>query len=155
MKNVKCHICDHQNEIPDGQSPFCVRCGTDLTEPKVETKLMEDTKSARFATVDKMSSPGVEAFIYLTDKRLIAIPAKLQGFGLTGMVTAAVYNKMTSDQGLISIPFENMKTVRDGKFGLLVKALIVDTTDGELLKMGLSNRNEWKEAITKAISSLR
>jgi len=102
-----------------------------------------------------MSAPGWDAFIYLTNKRLIILPTKLEGLGLTGMVTAAVYNKITSEHGLISLPFENMKAVKDGKFGLLVKALIIDTTDGELVKIKVSKRDEWKAAITKAISALR
>ena len=155
MKNATCHICGYQNEIPDGQACLCALCGTDLATPKLEITLLEDTRSATFATADNMKTLGMEAHIYLTDKRLIIIPTKLQGLGLTGLLTAVVCNNMASGLSLFSIPYENMKSVRDGKFGLLVKALIVDTTDGELVKIKVSKRDEWKEAITKAIHALR
>lgn len=151
MKKMNCHICDYQgNEAQEGQPPFCVRCGADLSDPTLETKLMEAPPSATYATADRITALRMQTSIYLTDKRLILVPAKLSGFGLAGVLTAATYNKMTTASGVISIPFENVKDVRDGKFGLLVKALIVDTTDGEMVKITAPKRNVWKDALMKA-----
>ena len=151
MENVKCHICHSVNEITSGQTAFCGLCETDLASPQKETKLLEDIDNAQYSVADKTTSPGWEAFVYLTNQRLIVVPAKLKGSGLEGMLTAAVYNRMTKKSGVISIPFANIKAVRDGKMGLLMKALIVDTTDGELVKIKVSGRSEWKEALTKAM----
>ena len=148
MENTVCHICDYQNN----QTTFCERCGSNLSNSNEETIVLKASPSATYATADKMSSLRVNGFIYLTNKRLLIIPAKMSGFGLTSALTATVYNKMTTASGIISIPFEQMKLVRDGKFGLLVKALIIETTNGELVKMTLPKRNEWKDTIIKYMS---
>lgn len=55
---------------------------------------------------------------------------------------------------VLSIPLEQIKAVRDGKFGLLQKAIIIDTTNGELLKITVPKRKEWKEAIINIAPNL-
>lgn len=40
-----------------------------------------------------------------------------------------VYNKMTATSGFIAIPFEKVQSVRDGKCGLFVKAIIKATSN--------------------------
>ncbi|MFP3153520.1 hypothetical protein LQZ18_03665 [Lachnospiraceae bacterium ZAX-1] len=164
MEKVKCHICEHVNESENQRPTFCIRCGADLANPEVETKIMEHTnaRTGTYATSDKFSDIRKEAFIYLTNRRVIVIPATVDFYGLNlaGALTAVgakmLYSKLTSGQSsLISIPLENIKVVRDGKFGLLVKALIIETNDGEIVKMTVSKQNEWKDAITKATNSLR
>lgn len=143
---MKCHICSYPNE----QASFCALCGTDLANPNTETKHLESIHGALYSTVEKTMVAGWDAFIYLTNKRLIIVPAKLKGSGLDGMLAAAIYNKMTSKAGVISIPFEHIKAVRDGKMGLLFKAIVVDTTDGEVVKIKVSKRDEWKAALASA-----
>jgi len=155
MEILKCHICNHHvSEALSAQPTFCARCGADLANPETETKLKEAPPSATYSTSDSMTSLRKQAFIYLTNKRLILIPVKLQGFGLTSALTAMTYNKMTSKSGVISIPFENVKSIRDGKFGLFVKALIVDTTSNEMVKITVPKLNEWKETIIKNVNNL-
>ncbi|MDR3270312.1 MAG: hypothetical protein LBT32_02190 [Peptococcaceae bacterium] len=156
MKNIKCHICNYENESADGQATLCVACGAELADPKSETKLMEAITSATCATSDQLRDVRKECSIYLTDRRLIVIPADVQftGLNLTGILAAkaaqALHNKMTSNFGVISIPVKNIKTVRDGKFGLLVKAIIVETTGGEMVKITVPKRDEWKSALANA-----
>ena len=150
MKSIKCHVCCHVNEVLDEQSPFCVRCGADLIDLQAETKCIESS-AASYATSNGRFAVQTPAFAYLTDKRLILIPAKLTGFGLTGVLTSAIMNKMTSESGVISIQFEHVKAVKEGKFGLFVKAIIVETAGGEMVKMTVPNRNKWKEAITRTL----
>ena len=154
MTNMTCPICEFENE--DGQHSVCPICGVDLSNENAETKRMEATTSASFATSDRMSDLRKEAFIYLTDKRLIVIPAdvKITGYGLKGALVAAaanaIHRKMMNDVGVISVPLTDIKAVRDGKFGLLVKAIVIETTNNEIVKITVPKRNEWKEAITKA-----
>jgi len=128
-----------------------VQCDADLTDSKSEIKLLEDTHNALYSLVDKTMSPGWEAYVYLTNKRLIVVPAKMRGSGLDGRLAAVVYNKITSKSGLVSIPLTDITAVRDGKMGLLMKALIVDVADGELVKIKVGGREKWREAITEAI----
>ena len=144
---VYCHICDQSYAEQDGSPEVCGRCGADLSNPEKEKKIMEDTLRARFATSDRLGDNGKEANVYLTDKRFIAIPVKLQGFGLTGVVTAAIYNSMYKDMGIVSIALKDVKSVRDGKFGLLAKAIIIETAGNEMIKFTVSKRNEWMEAL--------
>jgi hypothetical protein len=94
----------------------------------------------------------MEASVYLTDRRVLVVPLKLQGYGLQGILTAAVYNKMTSKNGVISVPLSLVTGVRDGKFGF-VKALILDISDGGLLKITVPAREEWRAAIESARAS--
>ena len=156
MSSLHCHICGRDNEDSKNRL-FCAMCGADFTGSVIESKLMESKAAGSYATSDKISDIRKEAFIYLTDKRLIVIPAdvKYSSYNLTSALTAVVaktiWNKITSGQSsLISIPLENVKSVKDGKFGLLVKALIIETNDGELIKMAAPRLNEWKVAIAKA-----
>ena len=156
MGSLHCHICGRDNEASEDRL-FCVMCGADLSGSVIESTLMESKAAGSYATSDKIGDIRKEAFIYLTDKRLIVIPADVNfsGINLTGALTAVaaktLWNKITSGQSsLISVPLENVKSVKDGKFGLLVKALIIETKDGELVKMTAPKLNEWKEAIAKA-----
>ena len=156
MKSVKCHICSRENEISE-DAFFCVSCGADLSNPATESLLMESKKEGSYATSDKLTDVRKNAYIYLTNKRLIVIPAdvKYAGIGITGALTAlaaqATWNIIKSNQpNLISIPLERFKTQRDGRFGLLVKALIIETKDNEIIKIAAPNLKEWKDAITKA-----
>jgi len=156
MNNMKCPVCEFENKNEEGQHLVCLVCGVDLTNSNAETKLMEATTSATFATSDRMSDMRKEGFIYLTDKRLIVIPAdiKFVGHGLGGGLAAAtakaLHNKMMSDSSVISIPLADIKAVKDGKFGLLVKAIVIETINNEIIKITVPKRNEWKEALAKA-----
>ncbi|WP_312939380.1 hypothetical protein [Oscillibacter sp.] len=155
MKNEKCLICDYVDENHSQETTCCPRCGTDFKGNTVENKLM--SALGTYTTEDKQffGKLSTTSYIYLTDRRLLAIPEKLEGFNLKTSLTAAIVNKMTSKNGVISIPLEQIKAVRDGKFGLLQKAVIIDTTNDELLKITVSKRKEWKEAIMNAAANLR
>ena len=86
MNSAKCHICGYENKKTDGQPSLCMVCGTDLAGTNAETKLLEATKSATYSTSDRMADVRKEAFIYLTDKRLIVIPADVQFEGVGVLV---------------------------------------------------------------------
>ncbi len=150
MNSIQCHICGHVNEISEEQSAFCVQCGADLVDTKAEIKLMEASLYS-YAIANK-NIPGY-ATAYLTDKRLIVIPHKLEGFGLTGVITATIINKMTNKSGIISVPLNHVKSIKDGRFGLLLKAIIVDTIDGNPVKIAVPKRKEWKEVLIKSIKN--
>jgi hypothetical protein len=83
----------------------------------------------------------VNAYVYLTEKRFILIPSKLIGYGLTGVLTATTYNKMTSNKGVISIPLEQIKSVDNARLGLLGKDLVVTTPNDitNALKVGYTS----------------
>ena len=154
MKNAKCSVCDYSDNNPSKESSCCPRCGTDFTGNAVEKKLI--AAPGTYTTEDKQffGKMSTNASIYLTDRRLLAIPEKLEGFNLTTALTAAAVNKMTSKNGVISIPLEQIRAVRDGKFGLLQKAVIIDTINEELLKITVPKQKEWKEAIIDAAPNL-
>jgi hypothetical protein len=80
-------------------------------------------------------------------------PAQVSG--LTGAVSAALYNSMYKDMGIVSIALKDVKSVRDGKFGLLAKAIIIEASGNEMVKFAVSKRNEWMEAIKKAVNNSR
>ncbi len=148
---VLCHICGHENS----EAADCAVCGANLAEPGSERVVLAAPLRATFATADKISAVAVNASAWLTDKRLVLVPLKLSGRGLTGMLTAAVVNKMTSKNGVVSLPLDCVTAVRDGRFGLLVQALLIDTRDGELVKMTVPKRKEWKTAILSAAVNAR
>lgn len=154
MKNAKCPICNYADKNSSEELSCCPRCGTDFSATVMEKKLME--APGTYTTEDKQffGKMSTNASIYLTDQRLLAIPTKLEGFNLTTALTATIINKMTNKYGVISIPLEQIKAVRDGKFGLLQKAIIIDTTNGELLKITVPKRKEWKEAIINIAPNL-
>lgn len=155
MDTVNCPVCNHTCEASGGDRPCCPLCGADLNGSAAEKKQME--APGTFTTEDKQffGKMSTNATLYLTDRRLVAIPGKLEGFGLTSALTAAVVNKMTNEYGIVSIPLEQIKAVRDGKFGLLAKALVIETADGGLLKITVPKQKQWKEAITNAAPALR
>lgn len=154
MNNVKCNICDSVNEMPNGQPALCEVCGSDLSDIKAETKLMEAWRTASYATADKISAIRAEACAYLTNKRLIIIPLHYSGSGLQGMLTAALTNKIQEKYGTISLPLEQIKEVRDGKFGIR-KAIIIDIKDGGLVKLTAPKLKNWKAAIMNAARNLQ
>jgi len=158
MKTAKCHICGCENEIPDGQSSCCALCGADLADAQAETMMREMSKGA-YSTADS-ATPMSSCNIYLTDKRLIVIPenVKMQGFGLSGAAMAAAWNKvsesLTKDLGVVSFPLEKVSSVKSCKFGLFRKAILINSSDGEMVKLAARNLNEWEGAITKAAGNL-
>ncbi len=125
--------------------------GIDENADPLTVAMMDDASHDLDATADKMSALRQYAAVLLTDKRLIVIPTKLTGMGLAGVITASIVNKMTSKDGVISVPLIEISGIRDGKFGLLVKALIVDIKggEGELVKLTLPKREQWKQAIAQ------
>ena len=149
MSEIKCPLCGFAEQTPDG-ADCCPRCGTRLAGGEEEKKLLE--ASGTFTTEDKQffGKMSTSASIYLTDRRLLAIPEKLEGFNLRTGLTAAAVNKMTGRYGAVSIPLEEIQAVRDGKFGLLQKALVVVAADGGVLKLPLPKQAQWKEAILAA-----
>ena len=153
MSEIKCPLCGFAEQVPDGED-CCPRCGTRLTDGEGEKKLLE--ASGTFTTEDKQffGKMSTSASIYLTDRRLLAIPEKLEGFNLRTGLTAAAVNKMTGQYGAISIPLEEIQAVRDGKFGLLQKALVVIAADGGVLKLTLPKQTQWKEAILAVAPNL-
>jgi hypothetical protein len=146
-----CPICGYEDNQA-GQQETCALCGADFGGD--ERKLLEAPKRGSYATADKLSAIRMEASVYLTDRRILVVPLKLQGYGLQGILTAAVYNKMTSKNGVISAPLSCVTGIRDGRFGL-VKALILDLNDGGLLKITVPAREEWKAAITRQLQEVR
>ncbi len=155
MNKVKCHICDHENEMTNGQPALCEVCGSDLSNRKAETKLMEAWRTASYATADQLSAMRVEACAYLTDKRLIIIPLHYSGIGLHGMLTASLTNKTQQKYGPVSLPLEQIKSVRDGKFGIFLKAILIDIIDGGLIKLSAPKLKDWKAAIMNAVPKLQ
>ena len=103
MSEIKCPLCGFAEQAPDGED-CCPRCGTRLAGGEGEKKLLE--ASGTFTTEDKQffGKMSTSASIYLTDRRLLAIPEKLEGFNLRTGLTAAAVNKMTGQYGAISIP---------------------------------------------------
>lgn len=154
MKNAKCTICNYVVKKSIKESSCCPQCGTDFTASTMEKRIMG--ASGTYTPEDKrfFGKMGMNASINLTDKRLLIIPEKLEGFNLTTVLTAVIINKMTSRYGIISIPLEQIKAVRDGKSGLIGKAIIIDTTNGKLLKIIVSKQKSWKEAIIKIAPNL-
>lgn len=150
MKQAKviCPICAYREKSPDETLTHCPRCNTDLTGSDPEQKVREAPGTY---TAGKM---GTNASIYLTDRRLLVVPEKLEGFNLTSVLTAAVVNKMTSKYGVVSVPLEQIWSVEEGKMGLLQKILIVVTADGEKIVLTLPKLKEWKEAIVNAAPNL-
>ena len=151
MGLITCQICGNTGETLEGQESLCVRCGADVNAAEQEIKIFEETRKGRFAAKDSLSAPGDECEIYLTNKRLVVIPKKIQGYGWRGKAAAALYNKVFLDENVISVPLSEVKAVRDGKFGLLVKAIIVDIAGDVLVKMVVSNQDEWKSTIARMI----
>ena len=151
MAKTTCHICGNETELMSGLEPICACCGADLTNPASETKYREARTMSMFALKDSFSSPGFDARLYLTDKRFIVVPAKIAGLGLAGAVTNSIVNKMMDGTKLISVPFQDIKGIRDGKFGLFRKALIIDTADGQLVKITCPKLGEWKAALDSRI----
>lgn len=157
MKNKKCHICDYADNNPSENSSCCSQCGTDFTESTMEKKIMSSTYAyGTYSTKDKwLSTNAMPAFNCLTDRRLLSIPQKMEGHNLTTVLTSAIINKMTSKDGVISIPFDQIKSVRVGKYGLFRKAIVIDTTNGELLKITVSKQKKWREAIINLAPNLQ
>jgi len=151
MKKISCHICEYENEIASEQSRYCAVCEADLANVEDEKRLLICDSNALYSTVEKSLSAGWDAEIFLTTKRLIICPLKWQGFGLEAWLSASIYNKMTSNSALISIPLTDIKAVRDCKMGLIMKGIIIDTMDGGLVRIKVSKRNEWKEVIAREI----
>ena len=94
MGFITCQICGYSGETLEGQESFCARCGADINAVEQEIKILEETRKGRFATKDSLSAPGDDCEIYLTNKRLVVIPKKIQGYGWRGKAAAALYNKV-------------------------------------------------------------
>lgn len=154
MSVANCPVCEYVVINTYEEAVCCPRCGAELTEGNKEKKLME--AQGTYTSEDKQffGKMSTNVTVYLSDRRLVVIPEKMEGFNLTTALTAAVVNKMTNKYGIVSLPLEEIKAVRDGKFGLFVKALVVDASNGELLKLTLPKRKEWKEALIGAAPNL-
>ena len=151
MNHDPCPICGYGEPAGDA----CPRCGADLTGASPEETRME--APGTFTTEDKQffGKLSTNATFYLTDRRLVAVPEKLEGHGLSMALTAAAVNKLTSAYGVVSLPLERITAVRDGKFGLLGKAIIVDTDGGDLLKITVAKQAQWKAALQAAVAEHR
>jgi len=153
---ANCHICNYENEV----DTICSLCAANLDDPLEETKIKEEEPDfAAFAISDKKGPMQTHAAIYLTNKRLILIPAKMKGFGLEGLLEAAIYNKLASTSGVISVPLQDIESIGEGKFGLLVKAIAIDLNDGTNIRLRmpgtLSGRKQWQEEIQKAVDDCK
>lgn len=154
MSYVKCHICYHNNTNKETMHIACERCAADLANPESEVRIAAGGAYSTFSLADKKGGPH-QAELYLTNKRLLLIPLKLQGAGLSGILTAAVVNKMAP--GIISLPTEKIKAVRksQSKAGLFKKeTLVLDTADGQSLTINPTKRqlNQWIEALEKIMN---
>lgn len=151
MEKITCPLCGCDVEITQEDATACPICGYALKEAVGEQKIME--AAGTYTTEDKQffGKMGTNATLYLTDRRFLAIPTKLEGFNRTSVLTAAIINKMTSQYGVVSIPFDQIKAVREGKFGLLGKAFIIDTKDGELFKLTVHKQAVWMDALREAM----
>lgn len=139
-----CPICGYEDLNQEEGLTGCPRCAADFTGNMVENKRKEAH------AIYTLGRKTINAMLYLTDQRLLAIPEKLEGYGLSMALTAAVVNKMGQKSGIISIPL-NQLTVKQAKQGLFGKILLVETSDGEKLKVSVPKQKEWFEAITNAI----
>lgn len=98
---------------------------------------------------------GSNAYVSLTDQRLVVVPEKLEGYGLTMALTAAVMNKMRSKYTMVSIPLDQIKEVREAKVGLLGREIIVEAKDGDFVKFRVSKQKVWVETINNVIAALQ
>ncbi len=96
---------------------------------------------------------SANATIILTNQRFLVIPEKLEGFNRSTVLTASIMNKITSNYGVVSVPITMIKEVRDGKFGLLGKALIVETKEANVIKITAPKLKEWKEVLSNTLQA--
>lgn len=149
MKNATCPICDYENVNPGAAVSCCPRCSTDFTASSPEKKIRGASG------MYEVGRGSTNATVYLTDQRLLAVPEKLEGYGLSMVLTAAIVNKMRKKYSVISIALEQIKAVRLVKVGLVGNAIVVDTAEGEALRLRISKSKEWTEAIIAAAPNLR
>lgn len=139
-----CPICGYEDENPNEAVSHCKRCGTDLAASTLEKKVKE---AHCYYTFEKKST---NAIIFLTDQRFLAIPEKLEGRGLSMVLTATIVNKMRKKCGVISFPLEEIKAVKSCKVGLLGKEIVIESVNGEVLKISGCKQKDWIEAIKNA-----
>lgn len=139
-----CPICECElNQEDDLKS--CPRCDFDLTKKPAEKKLKEAHAGY---TLGRKST---NTMVYLTDQRLLLIPEKLNGLGLSMALTAAIVNKMRKNCKIISIPLNQLQ-IQEARQGLLGKILLINMPEGEKLKLSIPKRSVWLEAIHEAIA---
>jgi len=143
-------------------SEYCPCCETNLTNPNEEI-LQKHMSDSQFANVANLKAGAIGADLgelYLTNKRLFALKedvrlgkAILEGvFESTGAIGGAIGGAVLKDNKWkisFEIPLSDIKSVEDSKFGLLIKAILVHTYDGESYKMTVPKRekDEWKTVL--------
>ena len=149
-KKIKttCHICTQVIKAEEAPSS-CTRCGANLVNTAEETV----TKQSQ-GQYSKGKLGGEMGYFYLTNKRLVWIRNGTTGTGalvggLVGALVETAVNKAAGGNKLgFSLDLTNIKSVEDGKFGLLVKAIIINTKDGESYKIGPKKLADWKETLS-------
>lgn len=153
MKKEECPICEQEYEETGDQGEevtSCPRCGTDFNGSEKKRMGAHGTYSTK-----EKPNLGSNAYISLTDRRLVVVPEKLEGYGLAMALTAAITNKLRSKYTMVSIPLDQIKEAREVKVGLLGREVIVDTKDGDFVKFRVSKQKVWVETINDVIAALK
>jgi hypothetical protein len=154
MINPKCPVCDYEDNAYIGYYTVCPHCGTDLSEGSDEVKLITAPYgTGSFMLINTKKHMRMDASIYLTNKRLVARPVKMTGYG-SGWITAAIYNFCSRKAADIVLPLTAIKNISDSRFGLM-KALTLEIENGDSLKIQAPKMHKWKEALIKNTTSIQ
>lgn len=153
MKTTTCPICAYTLDDANDEIIYCPVCGTDLI--KVNSEKIIRNSPGTYTMEDKQffGKMSANATIILTNQHFLVIPEKLEGFNRSTVLTASIMNKITSNYGVVSVPITMIKEVRDGKFGLLGKALIVETKEANVIKITAPKLKEWKEVLSNTLQA--
>jgi DNA-directed RNA polymerase subunit RPC12/RpoP len=153
MAYVKCHICYHNNTDKATMNIACERCGADFLDKDSEKRIAEGGTMAMFSPSDK-ATDWHQTELYLTDKRLLIIPIKMEGFGLTQAITAAIVNKMMP--GVTSLPLEHIQSISESVRGMgpfKSTVIVINTTDNMMVKIDPTKKKleQWKAELAKYV----
>ena len=150
MEKSKCHICKTSNKDRE----VCGHCGADLISINTEQLISKGGLQSQFS-VSEGKFGWYQGETYLTSKRIIIIPIKMPGAGLSGMLTAKLINSLAP--GAISLPLQDVESVElvSWQSGLLVRkqTLTIRTKDNHVLKVDPTkkHRETWKLEIERLI----
>lgn len=144
---TQCHICGARSKSVEPLS-ICPNCGADLTSSE---EIVQKQIHCQFRTTTFNGAPG---WLYLTNLRLLWVKDKNTAaagaaFGLVGALAAAAASGNNGKVGF-SIPLEDIDSIEDDKIGLTKALRITTKSNGELGKLGISKRDEWRDAIQHA-----
>lgn len=153
MKTTTCPICAYTLDDTNDEIIYCPVCGADLTKANSEKIVKSSTGTYTMEDKQFFGKMSANATIILTNQRFLVMPEKLKGFNRSTVLTASIMNKITSNYGVVSVPITMIKEIRDGKFGLLGKALVIETKEADVIKITAPKLKEWKEAVSNALQA--